>query len=199
MNNEIVAWTSVEEWCSALERAIEGAANSIVEMANLYVAGIDQNPKWADIIKDRMSAVVPPRCWAQYEAIGRKWVHPQLVIGTGSRNDAKLKRLAYSLQERIFTGERFELLTADGGTLLVDLRELDVGQIDQMIDGSEIRTLSAQKVYLESLRMKQVREEEPEAGLPYRVVGKGRSLRVVFDKKTSLTRDELRRLALEVS
>jgi hypothetical protein len=163
----------------------------IVKAAQVYVEAIDENPKFADVFAAEFQDSIPASAWSSFEAVGRKWMHPKLLLGGGGKYANKIKRLPYSLQERIFSGEKFELLTADGDILKVDIREATQSQVEQLIDFSHTRTKSEQKAYIEA--HKQTCETKPEI-LPY-VITDGK---VSFRRGTILTRNEVKRLLQEM-
>jgi hypothetical protein len=116
-----------------------------------------------------------------------------MIMGgmTDRKKTALVGRLPYSLQERVFHREMFPLLTANGETLQVCLLEAAPDQVEQLCDGSTIRTLSAQKAWLES---RAVAKAEPVELLPYTIAdGK-----VTFRRGCSLNRVELKRLLTEM-
>jgi hypothetical protein len=112
----------------AFQRGIEG----IVQAAEVYVAALDDDPRNADRFRDEFADYIPPGAWAQFEAVGRKWMHPRLLMGgvADRRKAAIIKRLTYSGQERVFNRERFSLLTANGDTLEVDMLEATADQAE---------------------------------------------------------------------
>ncbi len=100
-----------EELISQFREAITTGINGFVRAGELYVKAIDQDPKNAERMQLEFADIVPSKAWKQFEAIGRKWIHPKLILG--GMSDAKktniVKRLPYSLQNRVFEGEKFEL------------------------------------------------------------------------------------------
>ena len=134
--------------------------------------------------------------WSSFEAIGRKQMHPKLMMGAGCRNAGRIKRLPYSMQERIFNGEQFDMLLEDGDKLLVDLRKIDGQEADQMFDGPDVRDLAAQKIVVEARKATRKAAEERDNAvlLPYTITGGC----VTFRRNTKLTRAEVRRLLTEI-
>jgi len=190
MTTSIESRKKLEAFKQAFTTGIEG----IVSAANIYVEAIDDNPKNADLFRDEFADWIPESAWTGFEAVGRKWMHPKLLMGGGGRFSSKIKRLPYSSQERIFGGEKFPLMTHAGDTLNVDIRNITGDQADQLFDGSHIRSLPQQKAYLESRKQTNTDEVCIEELLPYKIVGS----RVHFRKDCVLTRDELKNLALTV-
>ena len=101
-----------EQLMSHFREAITTGINGFVRAGEIYVLAIDQDSTNAERMQLEFSDIVPSKAWKQFEAIGRKWMHPKLILG--GMSDAKktniVKRLPYSLQNRVFEGEKFELL-----------------------------------------------------------------------------------------
>jgi hypothetical protein len=186
--NEKVQTT--RDYLTEFRDAFNAGINNIVKAASIYVEAIDHNPLLADRFVDEFSETVPATAWAGFEAVGRKWMHPRLLMGGGGRYSNKIKRLPYSTQERIFEGGRFDLLTSGGDTLKIDIREATPAQVEQLLDGSHVRTPSEQRAYIESQSMGKD-EADP---MPY-TVSDGR---VTFRRGTVLTKNEVRRLLVEM-
>jgi len=110
---------------------------------------------------------------------------------TDRKKSARIKRLPYSMQERVFAHERFPLLTGNGETLQIDMLEATCEQLDQLCDGDSVRNLAEQKAYQETRAI--LDQEKPEV-MPYTVAGG----RVSFRRGVTLTRAELKRLLQEM-
>lgn len=184
--NDVVL-SAVERFGDAFKRGIDG----IVEAAEVYVKAIDADPAAADVFRDRFSDCIPPSAWAGFEAVGRKWIHPKLLMGGMSdrRVAAKVKRLPYSVQERVFHKERFDLLLLDGQVLRVSLLECSPEQADQLCDGQIIRDIAAQRAWLEAAKRRAVTIPDAEP-MPYLISGG----RVTFRKATTMSKAELKRI-----
>lgn len=179
----------IAEFRKALTAGIEG----IVRAAEIYVAAIDEDPTNADKFRDSFSDWIPSAAWTNFEAVGRKWMHPRLLMGgmADRKKHSIIKRLPYSVQERIFSGERFKLLTAKGDTLNVDLLEATADQTDQLCGDGNIRSLGEQRAWIEEQSKTIEVESEP---MPY-VVMNGK---VSFRRGVVLTRNEVKRLLQEM-
>lgn len=179
----------IDDFRNALTAGIEG----IVRAAEIYVAAIDEDPSNADKFRDAFSDWIPSAAWKNFEAVGRKLMHPRLLMGgmADRKKYAIVKRLPYSVQERIFRGERFKLLTAKGDTLNVDLMEATAEQVEQICGGGAVKSLGEQRAWLEHQSKTIDVETEP---MPY-VVFNGK---VSFRKGVVLTRNEVKRLLQEM-
>lgn len=188
--NEMTINTRIAEFKAALQDTVNG----IVRASEIYVVALDDNPRNADVFRDACADYVPAAAWSKFEAVGRKWLHPRMIMGgmADGKKTTMIKRLPYSMQERVFNRELFPLLTANGDTLQVCMLEATPEQVEQLCDGSAIRTLSAQKAWLEARST--ATRAEPVETMPYTVTGD----RVTFRRGCSLTRAELRRLLTEM-
>jgi len=150
VTTKAVAVDRLAEFRTALQAGIDG----IVRASEIYVAALDEDPRNADTFRAKFAEWVPAAAWAQFEAVGRKWMHPRLLMGGVSdpKKSKCIKRLPYSTQERIFKRDRFQLLTADGDTLEVDLLEATASQAEQLCGDANMRTLAEQKAWLEARR-----------------------------------------------
>ena len=187
MSTEITA--TAADYISRFRAAFIGGIENIVNAAEIYVAAIDENPKDADAFQAAFEDCIPASSWACFEAVGRRWMHPKLLLG-GGKNGAKIKRLPYSVQERIFSGEKFDLLLPGGDVLRVDVREVDRAQADQLLDGDHVRTKSQQKAYLAAAAPASTDTEV----MPYTIHGG----KVHFRRNVALDKAELRRILTEI-
>ena len=180
----------LKEFRTHFMSGIEG----IVKAGEIYVEAIDDDPCNADKFKDEFADWLPSSAWSQFEAIGRKWMHPRLIMGgmADKKKTRLVKRLPYSTQERVFKRERFALLISGGDTLNVDMMEATPEQVEQLCDGSSLRNIAQQKAWLESRAVEKA-DEAPEL-MPYTINGG----KVSFRRGVTLTRAELKRLIVEV-
>ena len=121
---------------------------SIAKAASIYVKAIDESHSMKGKFIERFAGVIPAGAWANFEAVGRKTMHPRIMLGVG-RNTSFIKRLPFSDQEDIVNGKKVELLTADGDSLPVDARDISAHQSRQLFAGNHIRTLSEQRAFIE--------------------------------------------------
>ena len=190
MSKEITIKSRMDEFGEALKAGIDG----LVKAGEIYVEAIEEDPRNADKFRERFTDWVPSAAWSNFENMGRKLMHPRLVMGGMSdrKKTSLIKRLPYSTQARVFERERFSLLTATGDTLQIDLMEATAEQAEQLCDGSSIRNLSAQKAWMEARAA--AASQEPAEVLPYTITdGK-----VTFRRGTVLSRAELKRLLAEM-
>jgi hypothetical protein len=188
---ELVITQELSRFKDAFTRGIEG----IVEAAQIYVKAIDDNPANAEKFREHFADSIPASAWANFEAVGRKWMHPQLLLG--GMNDRKkaslVKRLPYDTQADIVEKrKRYSLLLSDGDTLEVSIQDATPEQVEQLIDGSQIRGEPAQKAWLEQQKTHKVIHEAE--AMPYTI----RDGRITFKRATTMTKGELRRVLSEM-
>jgi len=168
---ETMSKALVRKSIKRFREAFIGGIEGIVNASEIYVESIDEDPKNADIFKEKCGDWIPASAWSGFEAVGRKWMHPKLLMGgmADRKKNTLVKRLPYSVQERVFSGDRFECLTQGGKTLKVDLLEATYEQAEQICDGGTIRSIAAQKAYIESKPAETINAEV----LPYTITDKG--------------------------
>ena len=184
---------TTEQLMAEFKQAITSGINGFVRAGEVYVKAIDQDQSNAERMQLEFSDIVPSKAWKQFEAIGRKWIHPKLILG--GMSDAKktniVKRLPYSLQNRVFAGDKFELLISGGDVLEVSALDASTDQVTQLFGDGNLRTLREQKAYIESNKLQDdLRPQE----LPY-YVSKGK---IIFRKNTELTRAEMKQLLTQL-
>lgn len=176
-----------QEFKEALASAIDG----LVKAGEVYVKAIDIDPTVAERLQEEFKDVVPAQAWAQFEALGRKHIHPQLVLGgvSDSRKTNMIKGLPYSVQSRVFDDEKFELLVSGGDVLPISVLDATIDQCKQLIDssGGSLRSLKEQKAFLEELAIKDEFRPQP---VPYKIGSGG----VVFMKNTKMTKKQIQQL-----
>ena len=185
--SEIVKHDYVAEFKKVFSGAIEG----IVKASEIYVKAIDENPLNKVKFIESCSDFIPTDAWAGFEAIGRRWMHPKLLMGGGGKYSKNIKKLPYSDQRQIFEGARFDMLTSSGEILKVDVRQIEPAQAEQMFDKSHIRSVAEQKAFIESRK-----PDKPSNSVevPYTFVRNG----VHFTKDTVVNKEQLRRILQEI-
>jgi hypothetical protein len=190
MTTAITTTKAIKEFRKAFNDGLQG----IVKACEIYVEAIDDDPRNADKFKEAFEDCIPIMAWSKFEAVGRKWLHPNLLMGgmaDRSKSNA-VKRLPYSMQERIFNHERFPFLCVDGETLQIDITEATPEQVEQLCDGGVIRSISAQRAFIESKKVAES-ESKPDV-MPYVINGGC----VTFRRGVKLKRIELKRLLQEM-
>ena len=151
-----VVMNAVNEFRDALLSGLEG----IMRAAEVYVAAVDEDPRNADVFRDELSDFVPASAWAMFEAVGRRQMHPKLLMGgmADRKKSAAVKRLPYSQQERVFAGERVELVVESGDLLKVSLLDCTADQAEQICSRAGFRSQSQQRAWLEEKRLAAARK-----------------------------------------
>ena len=155
-----------DELLKEFKASLDAGINGFIQAGDIYVRAIDQDPEYAERLQEELKDIVPSRAWSQLEALGRKIIHPKLILGglSDPRKTNIIKRLPYSLQNRVFKEEKFPLLISGGDILDVNLLKASYDQTIQICGEGQIRSLAEQKAYIESNKLKE--ELRPQA-LPY--------------------------------
>ena len=188
----VILKTKIEEFREALTAGMDG----IVRASEIYVDALDDDPRNADKFQSVFADWVPASAWKQFEAVGRKWMHPKLFMGgMSNRRKAHMgKALPYSLQERIFSGERFPLLVGGGDVMQVTVMDATLDQVGQLFAQDGLRGLPGQKSWLEEIALVGETEAATPEVMPYVIHGGS----VTFRKGVRMTRAELKRLLQEM-
>lgn len=143
----------------------------IQEFANLCQQGIDAWTRAGEILVELVEAdpqifdkiiEADPRMNAgilgKFEAMGRKVLHPQLLIGD-SPGFEKLAEMPYSVQERFLSESIPLVVETESGTdvLLVSAKNITSNQARQIFGKGRIRTEGEQKAWLMDQRAKKAR------------------------------------------
>lgn len=176
------------------KKAFTDGISGLVRAAEIYVSAIDENPKNADLFRDEFADIIPSSAWAGFEAVGRKFMHPNLLMGgiSDRKKNTIIKKMPYSVQCRIFNHERFPLLIEKGETLNIDILEATAFQVEQVCGDGSIRTLGEQRAWLED-QDKNIEPEDVEP-MPYTIRGGS----VVFRRGAVMTKQELRRILVDM-
>lgn len=177
-----------------LRNALRKGIDSIIEMGQIYVKAIDEDPENAKRIADEFASVIPRAAWRRYEEVGRGLHDHRLLLGLGGANTKFIKRLPRPMQSQILDGKKVDLLSTDGTSLKVDARNTTPEHAKQLFANSAIRTISEQREYIDSHKNREVLQEQTPSVIPYEIRRNG----VYFPGATLLTKEELRRLVLEI-
>lgn len=162
----------------------------------LVVDLIDEDSSAVEIIKERSGGVINGHMIAIFERIGRKQLVPRLAYMSGPGPE-RLKKMPFSLQQQYLTEPVTLLVLRDDeriDKLQVAVTDLTALQAAQVFDRDTIRSLPAQRAWLEDERAKLVALAKPIAKMPYRISGK----RVTFLEGCTLTARELSRILSEI-
>lgn len=132
----------------------------------------------------------------RFEQLGRKQIIPNLLISDFPASK-HLFRLPYSEQKRLIDGTVELLVVTDTGTetLMVQTENLTPSQCKQVFDRTAIRSIGAQRAYLESkkeeARMTSVIHESESF---YKVRGR----KVIFTKPCEISSRQLAQILAEI-
>ena len=94
MSEAVAVISRIEKFKTALTAGIDG----IVRASEIYVAALDEDPRNGDKFRDALAEMVPSSAWGQFEAVGRKWMHPRLLMGVVAD---KKKEMSFSSSLRL--------------------------------------------------------------------------------------------------
>lgn len=130
----------------------------------------------------------------RFYAIGKRYIHPPLLIMDGPGAQALLK-CPFEVQYRHTTEPVEVLIQVDGKweTLKIAVRNLTSEQARQVFSSGNIRSIGAQRAYIESLKMSKF---NPHAKMdePYRIIRK----KLVIRNGPSFTASDLARILVEM-
>lgn len=174
-----------------LTEKFDHSMNSLVECGKIWVEAIDKDPRLIEKIKLHCPRIAP-NTFNLFEKVGRGMLNVNLLM-EGIQNPkihGAVRRLAPSTQERVFAKQIYELLLPSGDILNVTLFDCTEQQVEQLCNGAEIRSLAAQKAWLEERKAKAVETIDKE--LPYRAL-KGKGI-YVSKGRTLIPWSEVKRL-----
>ena len=184
----------VQALADEFREALAGTIAGVVRCGEIYAATLDESPEAAAALRSQFDGVVPQSAWRLFEAVGRKVMHPSLLLGAvpNAKKHKIIRSMPFDVQTRIFQRKRFDMLTEDGDTLKVDVLEASPEQVAQMFDDDGPRSVSAQRAFIESRRAKE--SEDVVDRMPYEI----RRGKLVVRKGTELTRAEVQRILMEM-
>ena len=187
---ELAFTNYIEEFALAFKAGVDG----ICKAAEIYVKVLTESPERIDDFRNAFVDTIPMSAWKGFEAVGKKSLHPSLLLGGGGPNSARIKGLPYSDQERVFSGHKFVLLTSDDSRLKVDLRHVTRDQAKQIFAEDHIRSEPEQKLWLEREKTRASMPGGAVREVPYTISGG----KVIFKSKAVITKEELKRILMEL-
>lgn len=176
------------------EAAYNDVQDGIVRAAEIYVQAVDADKANRERFAKHFADTIPQDAWDKLEAIGRKYIHPKLLMGFGGRHAKRIRKLPYHVQEQILAGEKFDYLTASGSTLKIDALGCTESQARQLFDTTRIRPVPDQRAWIEAERMERQLAKADEAE-PYEILRKKKE--VLFRRDTRISFEQLKNLALQ--
>lgn len=174
--------SSIEALKKAIQDGIDAwdlAGKEVVKLLDVDRMSLEEIVDKAD------SELITVNVLAQFERIGRGQVMPKLLVMDfpASRH---LQRMPLSEQQRLLNGSVDLLVIRDNGTdtLSVKSRDLTKDQCKQVFSKDGVRSLGAQRAFIEDRRKK----IPCFAGAPAWQIKAGR---VIFNSACELTRQEL--------
>ncbi len=184
--------TQKDDCISKFGKAYQRGVMGLMEAAEIYVKAIEENPGYREKFHIAYP-YIPISGWQKYEMLGKKMIHPRLLMGGGGKITNYLEKIPYSEQEKIFSGEKIEYLTLNGDVLKVDILTADKEIVRQVIGKDHIRSISEQKAWFEYAKSKKG-SEIIESRLPYEIRKDG----IFFNKGTLLKKKEAIKLLAQL-
>ena len=148
------------------KEAMTAGLEGIAEASRVYVNTIDAHPELEKEFKAQCQGFVPASAWKRLEDIGRRRVHPRLVLGGVEDMDkhSRVSQLPYDTQEQIMKRKKLSVLTDEGTIERKDVFEMTRTEVARAIGGGVIRKVPEQRKYLEE-------QKERKNDLPYYIEG----------------------------
>jgi len=183
-------------YVNGIKEAFESGMRELQMACELYVQAIDEDPQMKEFIHKELEHIIPKSAWAGMEQAGRGTLDRRLTFNRGGKNAKYIKKLQLSDQKRILDGDKVELLTTNGDTLLVSPLSVNKEQAEQLFDGGDIRTPDEQRVYKDSVEREwEMIEKTVDVVETYRIE-RGR---LIVPKGCVITKQEIMRIALEMN
>jgi hypothetical protein len=192
MNTDVIKMNPlVSEFCSLVNNGIEAWSKA----GELVVRLIDEHGLSVSSIA-QASSYLTDEIVGRFEQLGRKQIIPNLLISDFPASK-HLFRLPYSEQKRLIDGQVELLVVTEKGTetLMVDTENLTPAQCKQVFDRTAVRSIGAQRAYMESKKEEfrissAIQESEPF----YKVRGK----KVIFTKPCEISSRQLAQILAEI-
>lgn len=171
---------------------ITGGISMWVEAGQLIAKEIDESDEFLDLICSAVPGFTPELVMRFY-ALGKKQIHPELLIAEGPGPKALLK-LPYAIQEKYLSSSVDVLIRngKDWDTLKVNIRNLTPDQARQVFSKDSVRSVQSQRAFIESANVKKF---NPSADVEsYKIIGK----RVTIRRDVTLTAKDLANILAEM-
>jgi hypothetical protein len=180
-----------------LVRCITDGIANWKKAGDMVVNAIDHGGMSLQSIADSCgSECITVEVLAQFERIGRKQVMPQ-VFALPCAAQKYLERLPYSEQQRLLYGAVPVVLIKDGkvDVLEVSVKNLTRYQCKQVFNSGGVRSVEAQRAWLESEREKKTAQMSSPRQVPW-IVKQGK---VVFTEPCEINRHDLATILSQIA
>lgn len=154
MNLQKVDSETLENWSDQFVDLVQRGIDAWKQAGELLYKMLLVDPSAKQLIINRCPDITA-EILSRFEAIGMGSLHPKTLLNN-SPGMRKLRSMPYSDQVRYLNEPVPVLVKKDGGTdtLLIEIRNLTADQAAQALSSSGVRTLEAQRAWLESRRSK---------------------------------------------
>ena len=127
--------------------------SAIKEAARIYVRAIDTNSLAKQAFAKQMPEI-PAQAWSTLEQVGRGLLHERILL-LGGRVQEVMKGLPLSVQTDAIENS-VDVLLHDGTVMRMKPENMISSQLSQVFDGGRVRSLAAQRAWMESKRSYQL-------------------------------------------
>lgn len=179
--------TEIEQFTSLIQQGID----AWTQAGKLLVEMLAKDPNAKQSIMEYCPDITE-EILSRFEAIGRGQLHPKTLLNN-SPGMRRLRMLPYSDQQRFLTEPVEVLVQRESGvdTLKVSVKDLTPRQAQQVISPNGVRSLSAQRAWIESRKS----HSAPSAKTPYQIRGG----KVIFRADCEMNARELAQILAQLS
>lgn len=191
---------TVTENVRLFENFMSEGLSCIKNACDIYVKTIDLDPDSKEEFHNRFKWV-SAYTWNTWEMIGRGTLYEGFAT-TAYKTVSQIHSMPISDQRKL-ANNKIEVLI-NGDTLLVDFKSMDDNIKKQVIAHDHIRSLSEQRIYIETTKAKNLEKYESSMkpmtpNKPYKIVQDGSVSKVVFVKDFKFTREQLSRIICQLA
>jgi len=185
-STEVISVATAREMVKEALSGITKGYKTVVDSCKLFARAIDSETITKDEISEEHK--IPLSVLNRIEAVGRGTILVDLLYRTEKQYHL-IAKMPFDEQQKIID-KGVDVLTTSG-VLHVDVADLQLGQVNQVFNGTQIRSVSAQKAWIEDQKTSQeiiaTRSRASKTDCGYRV--KGDSL--IVTTAQSFTRKQL--------
>jgi hypothetical protein len=153
VNNKNLSVVTFEMQFEKFKEAWSQGMTSLVAACVVFVETIDAIPDGRKLFVEALPEI-PHGMWNRFESVGRGHLHPKLFFETGASYG---KLIQYPISEQKKAIERgVDVLSADGTTLIIQIKNLTPEQTKQVFDYNHVRSIPEQKAWIESCKSEEL-------------------------------------------
>lgn len=158
-------------------KLVNGATEMWIRAGEILIQLSDADPHVYDYIIEKCPTL-NAGILGNFEKMGRRILHPQLLVSGSNPGYQKLAKLPFSLQERFIDEPVPLMIETDHGpdVLLVKARDLTRDQAKQVFASDRLRTEGEQRAYLTDIKQKARNVTPPQSSAPSYVIKNGKAI-----------------------